>query len=394
MDSLALARALHVLAVVIWIGGVSVVTTAFLPALRGGELGADWLTTFQAIERRFVWQARAAIIIVGATGLYMIVQADLWDRFRSADYWWMHAMVALWTLFAIGLFVLEPLFLDRRLRRCDPARRSDRRSGALKGGDLMAALVTRPGLAARPPLTPLELRLERGKCFSNTKLDFLKRLHDGASIVERYRRVKIDIHVHFLASDGIYCAEYRARCSRAGEPSTDINCGHSDNEHQFPVFVSVRGIAEQACPIASIVRLQPLDCCDMAGVEALETGLCPPPEVLWRVFDRKLRTVLRDAGIEFGEFKNEVFEGGSQVVANFSYQDGDGHRGRLAQVSVHPIIPPSIRLEIGNNGLLLLRLMDGDQGPKISKVFVCPIGPVKCAIERMRRHGAISGKSV
>jgi uncharacterized membrane protein len=117
MDRLALARVLHVLAVVIWIGGVSIVTTALLPAVRRGELGADWLTAFQAIERRFVWQARAAIIIVGATGLYMIMQADLWDRFRSADYWWMHAMVGLWALFAIGLFVLEPLFLDRRLLR-------------------------------------------------------------------------------------------------------------------------------------------------------------------------------------------------------------------------------------------------------------------------------------
>jgi hypothetical protein len=66
MDGLALARTLHVLAVVIWIGGVSIVTTALLPAVRRGELGADWLTAFHAIERRFVWQARAAIIIVVA----------------------------------------------------------------------------------------------------------------------------------------------------------------------------------------------------------------------------------------------------------------------------------------------------------------------------------------
>src|SRR5690242_18507363 len=107
MDGLALARTLHVLAVVIWIGGVSIVTTALLPAVRRGQLGGEWLTAFHANERRLVWQARAAIIIVGATGIYMIAQADLWDRFRSADYWWMHAMVGLWAIFAIGLFVLE-----------------------------------------------------------------------------------------------------------------------------------------------------------------------------------------------------------------------------------------------------------------------------------------------
>ena len=117
MDGLALARALHVLAVVIWIGGVSIVTTALLPAVRRDELGINRITAFQAIERRFAWQARVAIIIVGATGIYMIVEADLWDRFHSADYWWMHAMVGLWALFAIGLFVVEPLFLDGRLLR-------------------------------------------------------------------------------------------------------------------------------------------------------------------------------------------------------------------------------------------------------------------------------------
>ena len=34
MDDVAIARALHVLAVVLWIGGVGLVTTALLPALR------------------------------------------------------------------------------------------------------------------------------------------------------------------------------------------------------------------------------------------------------------------------------------------------------------------------------------------------------------------------
>jgi hypothetical protein len=116
MDELAPARALHVLAVVIWIGGVALVTTAVLPAVRRGELGADRLGAFQAIERYFVWQARAAIIIVGATGFYMIVEADLWDRFRSAEFWWMHAMVGVWAVFAVGLFVAEPFVLDRRIR--------------------------------------------------------------------------------------------------------------------------------------------------------------------------------------------------------------------------------------------------------------------------------------
>jgi len=42
---------------------------------------------FRAIERRFVWQARTAVLIVGATGLYMTWRLDLWDRFSSLTFW-------------------------------------------------------------------------------------------------------------------------------------------------------------------------------------------------------------------------------------------------------------------------------------------------------------------
>ncbi len=115
MDGVVLARALHVLAVVIWIGGVAMVTTIMLPAVRRGDLGADRLKAFEAIERRFAWQARSSIIVVGLTGLYMTSRLDAWGRFTSAQFWWMHAMVCLWLVFAFILFVAEPLILHRRL---------------------------------------------------------------------------------------------------------------------------------------------------------------------------------------------------------------------------------------------------------------------------------------
>lgn len=117
MDDIALARALHVVAVVIWIGGVSMVTTVVFPGLLRGALGPDRLLAFQAIERRFKWQARAAIIVVGLSGFYIIYRLDLWDRFQTVDFWWMHAMVCLWLLFAFMLFIAEPFILHRYIHR-------------------------------------------------------------------------------------------------------------------------------------------------------------------------------------------------------------------------------------------------------------------------------------
>jgi uncharacterized membrane protein len=117
MDDVIAARALHVLAVVIWIGGVSMATTVALPAVRRGDLGQDRLQAFQAIERRFAWQARSAIVLVGLTGFYMTWRLDLWGRFRTAGFWWMHAMVCVWLLYAFVLFVAEPFILHRRFNR-------------------------------------------------------------------------------------------------------------------------------------------------------------------------------------------------------------------------------------------------------------------------------------
>ena len=113
MDDVTIARALHVLAVVIWIGGVAMVTTVLLPAIQRGDLGGHRLEALEAIQRRFAWQARAAILVVGLTGLYMLARLDLWAGFRSAGFWWLHAMVGVWLLFALLLFVVEPLFLHR-----------------------------------------------------------------------------------------------------------------------------------------------------------------------------------------------------------------------------------------------------------------------------------------
>lgn len=109
MDGLVAARILHVLGVVLWIGGVALVTTVLLPATKRMKTPEARVEFFESIERRFALQARITTLVTGASGLYLLVALDLWQRFARVEYWWMHAMVAVWALFALMLFVIEPL---------------------------------------------------------------------------------------------------------------------------------------------------------------------------------------------------------------------------------------------------------------------------------------------
>jgi uncharacterized membrane protein len=112
MNSWGIARALHVLGVVLWIGGVAMVTSVLLPAVR--HLPAhDAMETFERLEHRFARQSRWTTALTGLTGFYLVYALDLWHRYTDLRYWWMTAMVLVWALFTLLLFVLEPLVLHR-----------------------------------------------------------------------------------------------------------------------------------------------------------------------------------------------------------------------------------------------------------------------------------------
>jgi uncharacterized membrane protein len=85
------------------------VTTVILPMVRRARIPTEGQMLLEAVERRFIWQARIATLLVAASGFYMVERLDLWDRFRNIEFWWMHAMVLLWLIFTFVLFVGEPL---------------------------------------------------------------------------------------------------------------------------------------------------------------------------------------------------------------------------------------------------------------------------------------------
>lgn len=113
MEAFALARVMHMLGVVLWIGGVAFVTTVLLPAVGRIKHPGERIAFFTEIERGFARQARITTVLTGASGFWLTALLHAWPRFHTPAYWWMTAMVGVWALFTVMLFVLEPMFLHR-----------------------------------------------------------------------------------------------------------------------------------------------------------------------------------------------------------------------------------------------------------------------------------------
>lgn len=113
MTDITIAIVLHVLGVVWWIGGLALVTTVVLPQLRRNPV--DALERFHAVEQRFAPQARAAVVVVGASGGWLLYRLQLYRVLGEPAFWWLTSMIALWTLFFVMLFVLGPTGVLRRV---------------------------------------------------------------------------------------------------------------------------------------------------------------------------------------------------------------------------------------------------------------------------------------
>ncbi len=114
---LTFARVIHVLAVILWIGGVAMVTTVIIPAIKRMKSKEEQIETFEKIEGRFAIQAKITTLITGLTGFYMLYVLDAWDRYLDVKFWWVHAMTLVWILFTVVLYILEPLVLHKLFKK-------------------------------------------------------------------------------------------------------------------------------------------------------------------------------------------------------------------------------------------------------------------------------------
>ena len=239
----------------------------------------------------------------------------------------------------------------------------------------------------------LEFRLERIKRFSNRSLDFLKRLYDRRSIAELYLQREVCLHVHFLTRHGIACARYHTGKIEESKPVS----GGVDNEleaslivMQSPVLVWIGEVAESLRPIASVVRLQSLDCCQMSGIEAFELFLLPKREALLSVFDNELSAINDLSRVQDGKFVNQVIKRSPEIVADLPYQNGKDEWNAKVLVRADLDFAWSIRIEIPRNRIVLRLPELIDSSYKLTKVFACPSyagdSPVQRAVWRRSDH--------
>ena len=224
--------------------------------------------------------------------------------------------------------------------------------------------------------SPLEFRLESLKRTSNASLNFLKRLFDRRSVAELYLQGDVDLHVHFLTRNGVFCARLCAFNIEKAQPVSRREHVKSKStlvEMKAPVLIRVGKIPKEWRPVATLIRLEPLDCCYMSRIEAIEpTSLLPERKSLLLAFDWKLRALNNPAGIENSQLINQIIEGGSEVVANLPNKDakeqGDSHITFDRELE----LARSFQIKIPGNRIMLLLPEGFNSSDKVSKVFSCP----------------------
>ncbi len=100
-----IALIIHVLSIVIWIGGVAFVTMVTFPMILRMDKSLEMVLLFQGVEHRFGKIAKVMVILAGLSGLYLIFEKGL-----SAGVW---IMIVLWVVYASLLFGLEKLIFQK-----------------------------------------------------------------------------------------------------------------------------------------------------------------------------------------------------------------------------------------------------------------------------------------
>jgi uncharacterized membrane protein len=96
---------IHVLGVVLWIGGVAFVTLIIFPLITKMEGSLEQVLFFQRVEHRFGKIAKLCVLIVGLTGVWLLYLTGQWRQLFTFQGIGPTVMLLVW-----GFYVLVLLF--------------------------------------------------------------------------------------------------------------------------------------------------------------------------------------------------------------------------------------------------------------------------------------------
>ncbi len=105
------ALTIHVISIVIWIGGVAFVTLVTFPMILRMDKSLEMVFMFQGVEHRFGKIAKVMVVLAGLSGLYLIFEKGL-----SFGVW---VMMFVWAFYASLLFGLEKLIFKKLFGKPD-----------------------------------------------------------------------------------------------------------------------------------------------------------------------------------------------------------------------------------------------------------------------------------
>ncbi len=109
----SLMHILHILTVILWVGGLGFITILVLPMIVKMPDALQKALLFQRIEHRFAPLARIYTAVVGITGFAMFFMLGLTDVVFTREGIFLLIMIVIWVFWVIMLFGLEPLIVKK-----------------------------------------------------------------------------------------------------------------------------------------------------------------------------------------------------------------------------------------------------------------------------------------
>ncbi|MEO5361294.1 MAG: hypothetical protein H7843_12755 [Nitrospirota bacterium] len=102
--------AVHIVSVVVWIGGVVFVTIVVFPIIMRMEDSMEKVMFFQGTERRFASIAKVSVVVAGVTGVLLLQLEQRWGELFTWAGIGPTVMLLLWAMFVFILLFESSIF--------------------------------------------------------------------------------------------------------------------------------------------------------------------------------------------------------------------------------------------------------------------------------------------